>query len=30
MLAWLHRQGYLTWFKEEWVTYTFWKRKIMG
>ena len=28
LVAAAHRHGYLTWFKEEWVTYRFWKRQI--
>ena len=28
-VAWLQRQGYMRWFKEEWVTFAFWKRLIL-
>ena len=28
LVAAAHRHGYLTWFKEEWVTYRFWKSQI--
>mmetsp|Transcript_934 Transcript_934/g.2387 ORF Transcript_934/g.2387 Transcript_934/m.2387 type:complete len:84 (-) Transcript_934:1099-1350(-) len=30
LLAWLHRQGYLQWFKEEWVTFGYWKKLVLG
>ena len=27
-LAWLHRRGYFTFIKEEWVDYRWWKNKL--
>jgi len=30
VLAWFHRKGYFTWFKEEWVTYRWWKNLIFS
>ena len=30
LVAAAHRHGYLTWFKEEWVTYRFWRSQIRG
>jgi hypothetical protein len=30
LVAAAHRHGYLTWFKEEWVTYRFWRNQIRG
>merc|ERR1712017_68204 len=28
LLAWFHQRGYFVWFKEEWVTYRFWRKQI--
>ncbi len=30
LLAWLHRKGYLQWFREEWVTFGYWKKVVLG